>query len=66
MNTELNELEGKVAALIALCQQLRQENRQLGRQLADVRQDNARLNDKVNVAAQRLEALLQTLPESST
>jgi len=66
MNTELNELEGKVAALIALCHQLRQEKRQLGQQLADARQDNARLNEKVSIAAQRIEALLHTIPESST
>ena len=66
MKTELNELEGKVQALASLCQRLRHENRELRQQLASTQQENARLNEKVGFAAQRLEALLQSIPESAT
>lgn len=66
MKTELNELEGKVQSLIALCQRLRRENGELRQQLASSHNENARLGEKVSVAAQRIEALLQTIPESAT
>ncbi|MGL5986467.1 MAG: cell division protein ZapB [Neisseriaceae bacterium] len=64
MKIELQDLEGKVQALVEMCQRLRAENNQLRQQLATSQNENARLNEKVSVAAERIEALLQSIPES--
>lgn len=66
MKIELQDLEGKVQALVDMCQRLRAENHQLRQQLAASQNENARLNEKVSVAAERIEALLQTIPESQS
>jgi cell division protein ZapB len=66
MKIELQDLEGKVQALVEMCQRLRAENHQLRQQLATSQNENVRLNEKVNVAAERIEALLQTIPESQS
>lgn len=65
MKTELNELEGKVQTLVELCRRLRRENSELRQQLATSRNENMRLSEKVSVAAQRIDALLQSIPESA-
>lgn len=64
MKIELQDLEAKVQALVDVCQRLRGENHELRQQLAAALNDNTRLNEKVSVAAQRIDALLQTIPES--
>jgi cell division protein ZapB len=66
MKIELQDLEGKVQALVEMCQRLRAENNQLRQQLATSQNENARLNEKVSVAAERIEALLQSIPESQS
>ena len=66
MKIELQDLEGKVQSLVEMCQRLRAENHQLRQQLAASQNENARLNEKVSVAAERIEALLQTIPESQS
>ena len=66
MKIELQDLEGKVQALVEMCQRLRAENHQLRQQLTTSQNENVRLNEKVNVAAERIEALLQTIPESQS
>ena len=57
---------GKVQALVEMCQRLRAENNQLRQQLATSQNENARLNEKVSIAAERIEALLQSIPESQS
>ena len=59
MKIELQDLEGKVQSLVEMCQRLRAENHQLRQQLAASQNENARLNEKVSVAAERIEALLE-------
>ncbi|MDQ5888503.1 MAG: hypothetical protein RL210_2475 [Pseudomonadota bacterium] len=66
MKIELQDLEGKVQALVEMCQRLRAENNQLRQQLATSQNENARLNEKVSIAAERIEALLQSIPESQS
>lgn len=65
MEAELKALEEKIAQIVHLCQHLREENVQLRQQLATALNDNKQLNDKVSGAAQRLETLLETLPEAA-
>jgi cell division protein ZapB len=61
--TELEKLEQKLAQLVALAQQVREENRDLRMQLARLESDNKSLQDKVNAARGKLESLIERLPD---
>ena len=65
MEAELNQLEERIIALARLSQQLRDENRQLRTELASVQQDNSQLLQKISTASQRLEQLIEQLPEDA-
>ena len=62
MDTEFSSLEAKVAQFVALCERLREENRDLRQQLAAAQSDAKRLNEKIDGAKTRLEGLLNRLP----
>ncbi len=62
VEAEFSSLEAKVAQFVALCERLREENRDLTRQLAAAQSDAKRLNDKIDGAKTRLEGLLNRLP----
>ena len=61
--TELEKLEQKLAQLVALAQQVREENRDLRMQLTRLESDNKSLQDKVNAARGKLESLIERLPD---
>lgn len=63
MDDELVELEQRVERLIASCQALRAENQELRGRVAGLESEKRRLADKVETAAQQLEALMERLPE---
>lgn len=63
MESQLSGLESKIRQAIELCQRLREENRQLRQQLADSETARRSLDEKVNGASERLEQLLQRIPE---
>ncbi len=63
MEAELKSLEVKINQLVELCQRLRTENQQVRQQLASALNDNKQLHDKINVAAERLEQLLEHIPQ---
>ncbi len=63
METELSALEDKVRQAAELCQRLREENTQLRQRMAQLANDNKRLEDKVSGARSRLENLLARMPE---
>lgn len=65
MEAELKSLENKLAQFIKLCQQLRAENHQLRQDVATALNANRQLEDKIGGATQRLEALLQQIPEDT-
>ena len=65
MEAQLKSLEDKLAQLIKLTRQLRTENHQLRQEIAAAQSANRRLEEKIGGATQRLEALLQHLPESA-
>ena len=62
MDSDLKALEQKIAQLISLCQQLRTENTGLRQELAQSMNDAAHLKENMTFAADRLEALIASLP----
>jgi cell division protein ZapB len=63
MEADLKALEGKLGQFVELCQRLRADNQQLRQQLASAMSDNKELSDKIGTATNRLENLLQQIPE---
>lgn len=64
MDMELRQLEDKLAQLIDFCRQLRGENHELRQQLAQEQNQTKHLSDKLDGARDRLETLLNQIPES--
>ncbi|MCX7896907.1 MAG: cell division protein ZapB [Rhodocyclaceae bacterium] len=62
MDELLAGLEDKIARLIAQCNALRVENRQLRERLIALEEEKERLAQRMSAARQRLEALAQRLP----
>lgn len=65
MEAELNSLEDKLAQIVKLCRQLREENHQLRQEVATALNANRQLEDKIGGATRRLESLLQQIPEDA-
>lgn len=63
MEAELKALEDKIAQFVQLNQRLRAENMQLRQQLANVQNENKLMAEKMTGAKDRLEALLDQIPE---
>ena len=63
MESELKALEDKISQLIQLCQRLRAENAHLHQEMAGVQNENHLLTGKIGTAKNRLEHLLQQIPE---
>jgi len=63
MDIDLAPLEEKIRQAAQLCQRLRDENRDLRRQIADLEGDRRVLQEKIDGARSRLENLLQRMPE---
>ncbi|HUX62825.1 hypothetical protein [Sulfuricella sp.] len=63
MEAELKDLEDKIAQLVQLCARLRMENAYLRQQLANAQNENKLMTEKMTGAKDRLEALLDQIPE---
>jgi cell division protein ZapB len=63
METEFSALEEKVRQAAELCQRLREENIDLRQRMAQLANENKRLEEKVTGARTRLEHLLARIPE---
>ena len=63
MDADLKALEEKIGQFVELAQRLRADNRSLRQQLAQALNENKRLGEKVDSAKQRLESLLERMPE---
>jgi len=66
MDADLKSLEQKLGQFVELCQRLRADNQELRQQLASAMSDNKNLNEKIGTATNRLESLLQQIPEEDT
>ena len=64
MDAELSHLAERLEQLVQRMKALRDENRELRQQLATRTDENARLNEKLNAAKSRIEALLKQIPET--
>lgn len=63
MDQQFKSLEHKLSQFVELCQRLRSDNQQLRQQLASAMHDNKQLSEKIGTASDRLENLLQQIPE---
>jgi chromosome segregation ATPase len=65
MNTELEALEGKIELVVALVHQLRAENDVLKNQIAAADSERLHLRQTMTAARERLEGLMDKLPEDA-
>lgn len=63
MEGDLSNLEQKIEKMVAFCQALREENRELRGRVAGLEADNQALAGKIDTACARLETLMEHLPE---
>jgi cell division protein ZapB len=64
MEADLKSLEEKISKLISLCGRLREENGQLRENITLAQQKTDALKSSMLMASNKLEALLQTVPEA--
>ena len=62
--TELENLEQKVAQLVTMHKQIKEENRDLRAQAALLEAENKRLDGKLSSARERVDALLAQIPDT--
>ena len=65
MNMELDALEARIEQVVALVHQLRAENEVLRNQMAAAEAERLHLRQTMNAALERLEALMDKLPEDA-
>lgn len=65
MNMELEALEIKIEQVLELVHQARAENEVLKNRIATAEAERLDLRQKIAVARQRLEAMMERLPEDS-
>lgn len=65
MDADLKALEQKLSHLITLCNELRAENSQLRIDLTAMQNDTALLRANMAEASERVEALIESLPETA-
>ena len=63
MDTDLKSLEEKISKLINLCSDLREENGQLRGDLSQAQQAAAALKNNMLLASNKLEVLLNGMPD---
>lgn len=64
MDTELSDLENRLEQLIGLYTSGKREVRSLRERVAALEADNRRLAEKLTFATEKLESLLDRLPEA--
>ncbi len=63
MESELQALEDRIRQAAELAKRLRAENVDLRQRIAALEHANRRLVEKVDIAAQKIEALVKRIPE---
>ena len=63
MDAEMEALEERIRQAVDLCQRLRGENSDLRQRVAKLQSENRQLADKITAARERLEGLLEQIPE---
>ncbi len=62
MELNLSSLEAKVEQVVNFCEQLRQENLALRERVARLEQEKENLAERMTVARERLETMMEKLP----
>lgn len=65
MEADLKSLEKKIGQFVDLCQRVRADNQQLRQQLAAALNEKRELEEKISNATNRLESLLNQIPEDN-
>jgi chromosome segregation ATPase len=65
MDTDLEELEAKIEQVVALVHQLRAENEVLKNQIVEAEAERLHLRRSMTAARERLESLMDRLPEDA-
>lgn len=65
MEAELKSLEKKISQFVELCRRVRADNQQLRQQLAAALNEKRQLEEKISNATNRLESLLNQIPEDN-
>jgi cell division protein ZapB len=65
MEDDLQTLEATLEQFIALCQRLKNENMHLRQELAQAQNSARQLKESMLVASDRLQSIMQKLPEES-
>lgn len=63
MDAEIVALEERIRQAVDLCQRLRGENSDLRQRVAQLQSENRQLAEKITSARERLEGLLEQIPE---
>jgi len=63
MNAEIEALEERIRQAVDLCHRLRSENSDLRQRVAQLQSENRQLAEKITSARERLEGLLEQIPE---
>lgn len=63
MEAELSRLEERIETVVAFCESLREQNRELRSHVAALEDEKRALTDKIDTTLARLEALMDRLPE---
>jgi len=66
MEMDLDGLEDRVTQLVALCRRLRTENGSLRQQLVVAQNENKRLNERIDAAKARVDALIERVPSPTS
>ena len=63
MDAQMEALEERIRQAVDLCQRLRGENTDLRQRVARLQSENRQLAEKITAARERLEGLLEQIPE---
>ena len=63
MSISLDQIERKVDQMVAICASLRSENQDLRAHVASLEADKVALTWKIDMTCERLEGLMEMLPE---
>jgi cell division protein ZapB len=62
MDANITSLEHKIELVAAFCQQLREQNHVLRQRVAGLEEENRVLGERMTLARERLEAMMERLP----
>lgn len=62
MDANIASLEHKIELITAFCQRLREQNHALRERVSGLEEENRRLGERMTLARERLETMMERLP----